>query len=114
MLVYHFGGIFGIGLVGTNLFSKLAPFVNQICDLLNWLPRCFSPAYNHVLSKSSDIQHVIEPRCTKAFSYSDQFLTRYNVLERDCVLFCLGINQTYTVMPPFVKPFMHQSHIRLL
>jgi hypothetical protein len=28
------GGLFGVGLVGTNLFTKVAPFVNQICDLL--------------------------------------------------------------------------------
>jgi alpha-2-macroglobulin len=42
---------------------------------------------------------VIEPRCTNALSYSDQFLTRYNVFGRDCVRFCLGINQTYTLTP---------------
>jgi hypothetical protein len=30
------GGLFGVGLVGTNLFTKVAPFVNQICDLLNF------------------------------------------------------------------------------
>jgi hypothetical protein len=52
-----------------------------------------------VFSKPSVIQNVSEPRCTRAFSYSDQFLTRYNVFGRDCVRFRLGINQTYTVTP---------------
>ena len=34
MGVSFLGGLFGVRLVGTNLFTKVAPFVNQFCDLL--------------------------------------------------------------------------------
>jgi hypothetical protein len=52
----------------------------------------FFPLYSHFFSKPSEIQNVIEPRCIKALSYSDQFLTRYNVFGRGCVLFCLAFH----------------------
>jgi hypothetical protein len=40
---------------------------------------------------------MFEPRSTNTFSYSDQFPTRYNLFGYDCVFFCLGINQNYTL-----------------
>ena len=30
-------GLFGFGLVGANLFTKVAPFVNHFCDLLKFV-----------------------------------------------------------------------------
>src|SRR5512139_1326203 len=75
----------------------------------NWLPRCFSPTYNQTFSKSSESQNVIDPRWTRAFSYSGQFRTRYNCFGREDFFVCLGINPKLLPHASFVYLFMHQS-----